>query len=186
MKIALMGCSGSGKSTFARQLELELGYPAIELDSFYHLHNWKPASDQDFQERVLSALASSQKESGGWIADGNYLSKLGDTVIARADVVIWFNLPRAVVMRRIIKRSLQRVLTRKVLWNGNRESLTNLLRWNPDFNVVRWAWTQHGAYIKKLSALAEAAEDSGEPQWIEIKSDAEVKKTMNYLSSINI
>lgn len=102
MKIALMGCSGSGKSTFARRLENELGYPSIELDSLFHLPGWTQKPTEQFKSEVSVFLSSSERLAGGWIVDGNYLSKLDDVVLAKADIVIWFNLPKNILMKRVI------------------------------------------------------------------------------------
>ena len=79
-----------------------------------------------------------------WITDGNYSSKVQDLIWARADTVVWLDLPRHRVMRRIIWRTLRRVIAGTELWNGNRESWVNLLRADPEESILRWAWTQHG------------------------------------------
>ncbi len=42
-----------------------------------------------------------------------------------------------------VLRTLRRFLTREELWNGNREPLSNFWRWDPERNVLRWAWTSH-------------------------------------------
>jgi adenylate kinase family enzyme len=186
MKIALMGCSGSGKSTFAERLEVELGYPAIELDGFFHLPDWQQKPANEFKEEVSEILTRAEQLADGWIVDGNYLSKLGDLITARADVVIWFNLPRGEVMSRVIKRSLRRAFTREVLWNGNRESVLNLLKWSPEKNIIRWSWTQHAAYEEKLAKLAAAAEKERKQLWIEIKDERDLTQAFNYLASFNL
>lgn len=181
-----MGCSGSGKSTFARRLEDELGYPVIELDSFFHLPNWQEKPYELFKSEVSESLERSLKLADGWIVDGNYLSKLGDLIISRADVVIWFNLPKTRVMSRIVKRSLRRALTREELWNGNRESILNLLRWSLEKNIIRWAWTQHASYEAQLRHLAEEAEEQDKQVWIEINAEEDLVKAFNYLASFNL
>jgi hypothetical protein len=61
----------------------------------------------------------------------------------RADTVIVMALPKIAVMRQIVLRTLRRVFTRQELWNGNREPFSNLYRWDPERNVVRWAWTKY-------------------------------------------
>lgn len=186
MKIALMGCSGSGKSTFARRLENELGYPSIELDSLFHLPGWTQKPTEQFKSEVSVFLSSSERLAGGWIVDGNYLSKLDDVVLAKADIVIWFNLPKNILMKRVIKRSLLRAITREELWNGNRESLRNLLKWDPEENIIRWTWTQYGAYIERLSGLATVAEKERKQLWIEIKNEKDLVTAFNYLASVNL
>ena len=179
-----MGCSGSGKSTFAKRLEADLGYPAIELDSYFHQPGWQQMPDSQFKETVVELLANAEEGNGGWIVDGNYLSKLDSLVLSQADVVIWFNLPKSLVMGRVIKRSLRRAITREELWNGNRESFSNLMKWDPEKNIIRWSWTQYGSYVEKLTTLAASAEP--DQLWLEIKSNKDLTSALNYLNSVNL
>lgn len=54
-------------------------------------------------------------------------------------------------MRQIVGRTVRRVVTREVLWNGNREPFANLYRWAPEKGVIRWAWTKHAKYEDRYS-----------------------------------
>jgi len=60
-----------------------------------------------------------------------------------ADTVIWLDLQRSTVMRRVVWRSIRRVVLRRELWNGNRESLGDLLAWDPHRSIIRWSWTSY-------------------------------------------
>ena len=75
---------------------------------------WTPAYD-----------ANGGTRDGAWVADGNYSSKGGDVLRARADAVVWLDLPRRAVMCQLSLRTLRRVMLREQLWNGNRETLRN-------------------------------------------------------------
>jgi hypothetical protein len=59
---------------------------------------------------------------------------------------VWLDYPRHIVMGRVLRRTFGRVLIRRQLWNGNRESLRNVLSWDPETSIIRWAWTQHRPY----------------------------------------
>ena len=178
-----MGCSGSGKSTLAARLESQLGYPWIELDSYFHQANWQPKDSQLFKGEIEHILKESEKSAGGWIVDGNYGSKLETLVSARADVVIWFNFSKSKVMYRVVKRSLKRVFTRQKLWNGNREQIVNLLKWDPEYNILRWSWTQFDNYRESLSKSA--LEAPAEQKWIEITSAKDIEEAVTYLVGNN-
>jgi hypothetical protein len=70
------------------------------------------------------------------VVDGNYRAVVPDLVWARADTVVWLDLPRRTVLRRVTWRSLRRVVRREELWNGNRETLATVLSWDPKRSVV--------------------------------------------------
>jgi adenylate kinase family enzyme len=142
----VVGNSGSGKSTLARALATELGVPHIELDAIFHQPGWRPLPATEFRARVEAAIASD-----GWVVDGNY-STVRDLVWARADTVVWLDLPRRAVMRQVIWRTVRRVALRVELWNGNRERWRNLLSRDPDQSVIMWAWRRHSVYQARYTA----------------------------------
>ena len=180
MKIAVVGTTGSGKSTLATHLSRQLNLPWIELDSFYHLPNWQEESQEVFAEKITSAMAHALEVHDGWIVDGNYGSKLGDLVIRDADVVLYFNLAKRIVMFRIVKRSLQRVLFKEVLWNGNRERVRNLFKSKPEENVVMWAYTTHSSRKTQLLSRAKAA--PSHQLWIEITRGTKLDELIEQLN----
>ena len=75
-----------------------------------------------------------------------------DIVWARADTVVWLDLPRWLVMKRVTTRTLGRVIRRRELWNGNRERWRNLFTLDKDESVIMWSWTQHGKYHDRYEA----------------------------------
>ena len=85
MRVNVKGISGSGKSTFARQLAERLGVPYLELDAIHHGPNWTEASADELQARVREFMAAAPN---GWVIDGNYERKLGDLVLEAADRIV--------------------------------------------------------------------------------------------------
>jgi adenylate kinase family enzyme len=145
-RVSVVGVSGAGKSTVGRQLAAALDVPFVELDAIFHLPDWGELSRDEFRERVDSATAAP-----GWVIDGNY-SVVRDLVWGRADTVVWLDLPRRLVMWRVIVRTVRRAVTREHLWNGNREPLTNFYRWDPEQNIIRWAWVRYATYVERYEA----------------------------------
>lgn len=148
LRVWVVGNSGSGKSTTARRLAERIGVPWTELDAIYHLPGWTELDTEQFRRTVAQVVAGDT-----WVVDGNY-SAVADEVRARADTVVWLDLPRSEVMRQIVRRTLTRLARRETLWNGNRESWRNLLRRDPEASIIRWAWTQHGKYTERYAALS--------------------------------
>jgi adenylate kinase family enzyme len=147
-RVSVVGNSGSGKSTLARELAAALAVPHVELDSLFHQPGWVPLPEDEFR-RVAGAAAAGD----GWVMDGNY-SAVRPIVWARADTVVWLDLPRRTVMRQVVWRTLRRGVTRQELWNGNRESLRNFLTWAPEESIISWAWHNHGKYRDRYGAAA--------------------------------
>lgn len=134
-RISIVGTSGSGKTTLARQLSARLAIPHIELDGLFWEPNWQGAETEVFVERVEAAIATDS-----WVIDGNY-RRVRSQIWERANVIVWLDLSRPLVMRRILWRTAQRVLRRQELWNGNRETLLQVLCSRN--SIIAWAWKTH-------------------------------------------
>ena len=147
-RVSVVGNSGSGKSTLARELAAILEVPHVELDGLNHQPDWEPLPKDEFR-RVIAAKAAGD----GWVIDGNY-STVQPLVWARADTVVWLDLPKSTVMRQIVWRTLRRVGGRQELWNGNRERWQNFFSWDPEQSVISWAWHKHAEYRARYSAAA--------------------------------
>ncbi len=168
-RISVVGTSGSGKSTVGRQLALGLGVPFVELDSIYHQPGWVPLPTEEFRRRVAEAAAGD-----GWVIDGNY-SKARPLVWARADTVVWLDLPRWTVMWQVTWRSLWRAAFRVELWNGNRERWANLFTWVPEDSVISWAWHRHAVYRERYAAAA-ADPANAHLHFVRLRSHAEIRR----------
>jgi adenylate kinase family enzyme len=147
-RVTVVGNSGAGKTTVGRALARKLDAPFVELDAIFHQPGWEPLPTDDFRRRVAEVVAGER-----WVVDGNY-SAVRDLVWQRADTVVWVDPPRRTVMRQLIGRTLRRLVTRQPLWNGNREPLTGVFRWDPNRSIIRWAWTRHHIYRQRYAALA--------------------------------
>jgi hypothetical protein len=77
--------------------------------------------------RALRSQLAPFLASDAWVIDGTYQRKLGDLVLAAADVVVWLDLPVRVWFPRLARRTWRRLRRREELWNGNRESLSNAI-----------------------------------------------------------
>jgi adenylate kinase family enzyme len=165
--VAVVGCSGSGKTTLARALGPVLGAPVVELDAIFHQPGWTPLDDDTFRARVRAVTATTR-----WVVEGNY-SVVRELVWERADTVVWFDLPYAVVMARTIRRTVRRTVTREELWNGNVEPWSNLFSWKPEKSIIAWAATRHKVYRQRYGA-AEHDRRWAEKSFIRLRSQSDV------------
>ena len=158
-RIAVVGSSGSGKSTVARALSIALGIPHLELDSVFHLPAWEQLPTDEFQDLVRRFI-----EADAWVVDGNYTRQgITDLVWPRADTVVWLDLPRLETMQRVGARTFRRISQGEKLWNGNQERWRNLVDPRPEENLLLWTWTR---YNKVRERYARRFED---PQWADLE-----------------
>lgn len=115
-RVSVVGGSCSGKTTFAKRLATILGAPCVEIDALNWEPNWTVAAPDVLRERVDAATAGP-----AWVVDGSY-GAVRDIVWARADTVVWLDIPVWRVLPRLFVRTVRRVRTGEELWNGNRET----------------------------------------------------------------
>lgn len=70
-KVIIIGCPGSGKSTFGRRLKEVTGLPLYHLDMMYWNED-RTRTEKDVFLEKLRAVMSKPK----WIIDGNYASSM--------------------------------------------------------------------------------------------------------------
>lgn len=138
------GTSGAGKTTLAARVAAALHVPHVEIDALFHGPGWtrRPSFEADVHH--FSA-------GPGWVTEWQYGSVRAH-LAARADVLLWLDLPRRRVMRQVIRRTLVRRLRRQRLWNGNVEPPLWTILTDPE-HIVRWAWTTHGKTAARVSQL---------------------------------
>jgi adenylate kinase family enzyme len=137
-----MGGSASGKTTVAGRLAETLAVPHVELDALNHDPGWQEAPVEVFRDRVLAACSGD-----GWVVDGNYRSKLGSLVLERADTVVFLDLAFWLVLRRGVRRTLVRTVTREELWNGNREQVRHMFS---RYWIPWWIVQTHRHYAREI------------------------------------
>lgn len=118
-RILVLGRTGSGKTTIARELAAALGVPHVELDSLYFGPDLRTAPLSLLRERTSAAIAGHR-----WVTDGNKRA-VRDLVWPRADTIIWLDYRVYVSLWRLAKRARTRTsaLSAQAAQTGRRTGL---------------------------------------------------------------
>lgn len=92
-KVIVIGCPGSGKTTFAEKLNKRIGLPLYYLDAIWHKPDKTHISREEFDERIAEIFATSQ-----WIIDGNYKRTI-EMRLKECDTVFLFDLPTEICIQ---------------------------------------------------------------------------------------
>lgn len=149
-RVMIVGAPGSGKSTLARHLGARTGLPVFHMDLIHHLSGWK---ERTLDEKVR--MAHEVEAQAQWIFEGG-LSATYQTRLARADTLIWLDLPVGLRLWRVTKR-LFRYLgqNRPDLPEGCNERL------HPEtVEFYRYIWqTRHRGRTKVQALLTDLSQD---------------------------
>jgi adenylate kinase family enzyme len=177
MRVAVVGTSGSGKSTFARRLAEARGIAFHELDLINWRPGWRSRSEREPEAFIADVDAATSLPE--WTIAGGY-SKVRALIWSRATYLVWLDLPRSLIMRQVIRRSLQRAASGEDVFPGCREDWTRLLTAE---HPIRWAWDTYHRRKAQFSAML------AEPGFrhltvIRPTSRAEVEASLRALSSL--
>lgn len=100
MKIILIGCPGSGKSTLTRRMNEILHYPVLHLDSIYHIDNTHHITRDELRQKVAEFALSHEN----WLIDGNYRSTIPERV-ELADTIIIMDIDTEICLANAQKRA---------------------------------------------------------------------------------
>lgn len=97
-KVIVIGCPGSGKTTFAEKLNKCTGLPLYYLDAIWHKPDKTHISREEFDQRITEIF-----EMPEWIIDGNYKRTIEER-LRHCDTVFLFDLPTEVCIQGATER----------------------------------------------------------------------------------
>lgn len=126
-KVIIIGCPGSGKSTFGRKLCKALGLTLYHLDMLYWNKDGTTVNREVFDEQLLKVM-----KEPSWIIDGNYLRTM-EMRLKECDTVFFLDYPAEVCLDGIQKRKGQK--RSDMPWVENEKSYEELVSFVSDFDT---------------------------------------------------
>jgi adenylate kinase family enzyme len=168
-RVVVAGTSAAGKSTLAARISQVLDIPHTEIDALFHGPGWVPREDFVADVERFSAEPA-------WVTEWLY-SAVRELLLNRADTLVWLDVPRPVVMSRLVRRTLWRRLRRETLWNGNVEPPLWTFFTERD-HIVRWAWRSHRRTARRVAA---AAPEHPEIAMVRLRTRREIERWVGAL-----
>jgi adenylate kinase family enzyme len=168
-RINVIGTSGSGKTTFARELARRLELPYVEMDPLFWKPGWRESPDAEFLPRVEEAASGAR-----WVLDGSY-SRSFPVSWRRVQLVVWLDTSFVRTIARVTARTIRRGLSRQELWagTGNRESLVQAFFSRK--SIIWWAITTHRRNRARYSALM-ASPEHARIAFVRLRSPGETQR----------
>lgn len=178
MRVCVIGVSGSGKTTFATRLAGEAGLRQVELD----LINWRPGWVSRYESDRVGFVRDVEAAITGddWVVAGGY-STVRPRLFARAEHVVWIDIPKWLNLQQVLVRSFWRALSRRPQLNGNVETFG---RWRDRSHPVQLVLRGHGA--KRAKIEAELAEPKNSHLTVlRCRSRRELRQARRHLVALN-
>ena len=166
-KIAIIGNAGTGKTTLAIELHKKTGFPLYHLDHYFWKPGWVEPDRAEF-EKIHNALcdkeyglpadcvrrSSSAKVEAlceGWIIEGMAI-RFAEYRFAKADVIIFLDIPRYCCFWRIFKRTYKN-------W-GKEHCAPGCPERGPTLKFLRFVWNFNYGHRDKILQLLEKYADA--------------------------
>ena len=164
-RVVVIGMSGAGKTSVAREIAALTGAPHTELDALFWGPEWEPVPPSEFRRLAAEAVAGPR-----WVVDGNY-SGVRAIVWPRAQIVVWLDLPFTMVFARVFARTMRRAMSGETLWQGNRESLGRTFFSRE--SILWWVISTYRRRRREFAALR-ASGQFPDLEWVVLQSPAQV------------
>lgn len=160
-RILVIGCCGSGKTTFSIHMARTLNLPLLHLDRLYWLPNWRKRPQTEFDTLLQDEL---NKEN--WIIEGDYPR----TFLHRfkhADTIIFLDINRWVCSWRIIKR-----------WLFRETAQAENCSQKCDLTLLKYVLFDY-PYNSRKSAYSAYSSKHSDKRWIIFQNSSEAWKWLN-------
>ena len=170
-RVLVYGVTGSGKSVLAARIAKLTGSEHIAVDDLCWRPGWVQLSPEE-QRRVLGEVCARER----WVLDSAW-GVWTDVALARTDLVVALDYPRWVSLGRLVRRTLERIVDRRSVCNGNTET------WGQTFSrdsIVAW---HVRSFASKRERIAAWEADPAVPPVLRLRSPRQADEWLRRLAS---
>lgn len=149
-RVWVVGHSGTGKTTTARNMAAKLGALHVDLDELHWLPGWQERPGDEMRAMLAAHLATAP--GGRWVISGNYQRFVGEMLRDSMTALVWAHPLFYANQRQIWRRTAARWLDGGTCCNGNTESLQNILQLN-NGSILYWCWFGRERCTGKIQLL---------------------------------
>lgn len=132
-RVMILGQPGSGKSTLAQKLGQRSGLPVFHIDKIHWSAGWVERPRDEKTRLCLEVHARP-----AWIFEGGHSATWPDR-LSRADTIIWLDVPLALRLWRVVRRSL-------IYWGRSRPDMPDGCPEQFSLEFYRFIWrTRHSS-----------------------------------------
>ena len=136
MKLYIIGCVGSGKTTLAKHLSKQLNIPYYELDNIAYKRDAGGRKRVSVEEQIIRIEEIDKHDS--WICEGVY-RKSYHCLFERCDKIIYLDTPLKRRRRNIVIRFIkQQLKLDQCNYKSDLKLLVLMLQWNKYFEKTRY------------------------------------------------
>ena len=173
MKINVIGCTGSGKTTLGKVIASRLTITSLDLDEISWAPNWT--------ERPKSAVWDDLREvlkQDSWVISGDY--RIYRHIIMKdADYILWLDYPFWTNFFRLMKRTMRRIVFKEPCCNGNYETLYQVCFTKE--SIIYWFFKTFWEVNKRNAGLIQ--DNQLGSKVVRLQSDAETQTFINLISN---
>jgi adenylate kinase family enzyme len=153
-RVLVYGVTGCGKSTLAAQIAAATDLPFHPVDDLMWEPGWV-AVDIDEQRRRIAHVCAQP----AWVIDAAYGSWI-DVPLARVELIVALDYPRWLSFGRLLRRSVERIVRKTAVCNGNVETLRATLARD---SILLWNIT---SFARKRQRMDRWASDPASPRLV--------------------
>jgi len=133
-RIHILGASGSGTTTIAKQISERLGYAHLDTDDYFWLPTDEPYTLQRPVYDRLKLLKADLSTANNWVLSGSLMG-WGDELIPLFDLVVFIYVQPDIRLERLKQREFERY-GREIFEGGSKyEASQEFLEWASSYDT---------------------------------------------------